>query len=378
MSGFAARLHRKTHLILLFSKILFVLLSFILMVTVSCIYLEKTYDRQPGQDIGKEIEEAGLVIIALGVVFATGLCAMLIHSERKVLDVMRKAEDDLRVALAVAEDSARTKSEFLDTMSHELRTPMNGVMGFLQIALSSPTLENQRETLKHAGDSANDLMKIINDILDYTEIESGRMKSAVVPFQISDIFSDLSKAFALRTKMAGLTLSISYPTDFPPVLVGDPHNLSRVLGNLVDNAIKFTKQGKVTVRANIKSIGVDKVEAVFKISDTGIGIKDEQMRYLFDPFWQADSSATRQYGGTGFGLALSKLLVTMLGGKIWVESVYDEGSTFYFTASFGLPAASKKPAGADKGTVIFSNHLNIGGAICNASPKATTHSIGAI
>ena len=378
MQSIIKYMERKTYLSVLLPKILLILLSFILMVAVSCMYFGIMYRQQPEQDAGDTIAQAWLVITALGIILAAALCALLIRNEVKTLGIMRKTAEELRLALVIAENSARTKSEFLDNMSHELRTPMNGVMGFLQVALLSPSLENQRETLIQAENSAKDLLKMINDILDYTEIESRRMETVAAPFSIAVVFNELSGTFALRTKIAGLTLNISYPVDFPPVLVGDSKKLSRVLGNLIDNAIKFTRRGKVTVRASIKEIINEQAEVEFFVRDTGIGIKPEQMKYLFEPFWQADSSVTKQYGGTGFGLALCKHLTTILGGRIWAESVYDEGATFFFTARFGLPATTMKPEDTDDNTVSLSARRKIGGSLCNVNPIAIIRSSGAV
>ena len=261
------------------------------------------------------------------------------------LEAMRKAEDDLRTALTIAENSAKVKSEFLDNMNHELRTPMNGVLGFLHIALKHEMPEKQRENIEKAENSAKDLMKIIDNILDFTIIEDKKMTMNSTPFRLADVFSEISQTYALPAKARGLTLSLGYPADLPDELVGDPQKLKQVLSSLIDNAVKFTHSGKVTVRAKMKSQNDKYIELEFYVRDTGIGMTQEHMKELFTPFSQANTSSTRHYGGTGISLALSKHLVTLLGGRIWAESEYGEGSTFRFSVRFHLPGTmAESPA----------------------------------
>ena len=251
-------------------------------------------------------------------------------------DAIHKVEEDLRLALAVAEDSIKAKSEFLDNMSHELRTPMNGVLGFLRIALASESLDSQRENISRAEKSAKDLMKIIDNVLDFREIENNKMKMDAVKFRLSDIFNEISNLYALQVTAKELTLSISYPAELQGEIVGDSQKLKQVLNNLIDNAVKFTDKGRISLQVIIKHHNDEYIEAEFRVDDTGIGILPKHMKSLFDPFWQADTSTTRKYGGTGFGLPLSKHLVRLLGGKIWAESEYGKGSSFYFTTRFQL------------------------------------------
>jgi len=254
---------------------------------------------------------------------------------------IHKAEEDLRLALAVAEDSAKAKSEFLGNMSHELRTPMNGILGFLRIALQSETFENQRKSIIQAENSAKDLLKMIDNVLDFTEIENNKTQMNAAPFKLPALFGDISNTYVLPTKAKGLTLSFSYPAELPDEMVGDSQKLKQVLCHLIDNAIKFTDKGKISVRASIKHLSAAHIDLEFYVRDTGIGLLPEQMDSLFTPFWQADTTATRKYGGTGLGLALSKYLVKLPGGKIWAESVHEEGSTFYFTTRFRLSGNSE-------------------------------------
>jgi signal transduction histidine kinase len=251
---------------------------------------------------------------------------------------MQNTGEDLRLALAIAEDNAKIKSEILTNMNHELRTSMNGVLGFLQIALITKGSVAQQESILRAESCAKDLMMLIDKVLDFKEIESGKMRMNEEPFSVSAMFSEISKAFAIPVKAKGLALSLSYPANLPGEIIGDSQKLRRVLDYLVDNAVKFTDKGKVSVHANTRCLSEERIEIEFCVSDTGIGIHPELMTSLFDPFWQADTSSTRKYGGIGFGLALSKHLVKMLSGKIWVESEPGKGSTFRFTAHFRVSA----------------------------------------
>jgi len=258
------------------------------------------------------------------------------------------ARDDLRLALTVAEDNAKVKSEILTNMNHELRTSMNGVLGFLRLALMSKGSVAQQENILRAESSAKGLLMLIDKVLDFKDIESGKMRMNEESFNLSVMFNEISASFAIPVKVKGLVFSLSYPAGFPEKIIGDSHKLRRVLDFLVDNAVKFTNEGRVTVHAKSRSLDEEHIELEFCVSDTGIGIHPDQMKSLFDPFWQADASSTRKYGGIGFGLALSKHLVKMLGGKIWVISEPGKGSTFSFTAHFRIPAACSEESQTNK------------------------------
>ena len=258
---------------------------------------------------------------------------------KKTFNAMRKAEDDLRMALTVAEESAKMKSDFLDNMNHELRTPMNGILGFLRMASQARTMVELRKYISEAEQSAKGLLRIVSDVLDFTEIERHKLKVNAEIFNISDIFDEMHDSFSSAADSKGLELIMRQPSDMPDQVIGDLLKLKRILSILIDNAIKFTAKGKITVRASIKKHTEQHVLICFYVRDTGIGLTPEQMESLFVPFWHADTSVTEEYGGTGFGLALSKHLAILLGGKIWAESEYEEGTTFYFTAHFVLPGA---------------------------------------
>ena len=260
------------------------------------------------------------------------------------LEAMHKAEDELRMALSVAEESAKAKSEFLDNMSHELRTPMNGILGFLRIALSIEDPVAREENVHRAVKSAEELLKIIDIVLDFTEVEDNKMKINATPFNLKDIFYEILDDYALHVKAKNLDFNMHLPKELDRVLVADSNKLKQVLSSLIDNAFKFTEKGKITVRAKIKSQDDEHVDVDFYVRDTGIGMTPGQLKNLFTPFSQANSSATRGHGGTGLALALSKHLVTLLGGRIWAESEHNEGSTFYFSMRLHLPQAQDAPA----------------------------------
>jgi len=276
----------------------------------------------------------------------------------KTLNAMYKAQDDLGLALEAAEDNAKAKSEFLDNMSHELRTPMNAILGFLRMAARTDLSVEQRNYITEAESSAKKLLRIIDDVLDFTEIKDKKMKLSSIEFKLSDVFEEIIEAFVPAARSKNLELNMRLPLNTPDLIVGDPDKLKRILSSLIDNAIKFTEKGKIMVRADIKQLTESRVELSVYVRDTGIGIMPDQMPSLFDPFWQADTSLTRKQGGTGFGLPLSKHLAVLLDGRLWAESEYEEGSTFYFTARFKLPGVSDAIAQAHEVITCLPEYTN--------------------
>jgi len=216
----------------------------------------------------------------------------------------------------------------------------------------------QRNYLAEAENSAKKLLRIIDDVLDFTEIKDNKMKLSSVEFKLSDVFDEVVTAYAVAAKSKNLELNIRMPSNIPELIVGDPDKLKRILSSLIDNAIKFTEKGKIMVRADIKQLTESRVELSVYVRDTGIGIMPNQMASLFDPFWQADTSLTRKHGGTGFGLPLSKHLAVLLDGRLWAESEYEEGSTFYFTARFKLPGVSDALAQAYDAVTCLPEYAN--------------------
>ena len=315
--------------------------------------LEKRYIRKDGSliwidvSISLQRDAAGQPAYAIAVLQDI--------SERKRL------EEESRQAREAAESANRAKDEFLANVSHEIRTPMNAIIGMTELVLDTPMNDDQRQCLETVKSAADNLLAIINDLLDFSKIEAGKLELDPTDFALRPMLGDTLRALAMRAHRKGLELVFKLEPDVPDALVGDAGRLRQILFNLVDNAIKFTDYGEVVIRVEVAAdlAAEGEIGLRFTVSDTGIGIPHEKQETIFRAFEQEDTSTTRRYGGTGLGLTIAARLVALMGGTIIVQSEPGRGSTFTFTARFGLqphrlePGAANRPAAVLRGLPVL-------------------------
>ncbi len=273
--------------------------------------------------------------------------------KQRLVDEKARTEQqkvEIERLLDAAQQASRSKSEFLANMSHEIRTPMNGILGMTDLALAMPLTGEQREYLETARLSAKSLLTILNDALDFSKIEAGRMELNPIEFSLRQCVHDTARMFSVAAAEKKLSLDVRFDESVADHVIGDPDRLRQVLLNLAGNAIKFTSTGGVTISVEAEKNEGEMLIARFAVIDTGIGIPKEKQELIFEAFRQADGSTTRKYGGTGLGLAICVRLVQMMGGAVRVESEPGRGSTFHFTAQFGV----SREAGGERPTDTLS------------------------
>jgi PAS domain S-box-containing protein len=279
----------------------------------------------------------GVVVVARDVTdhkrIETELIEAKEHAELAT-KIAEEAQNIAEIVAKIAEDAVKSKQQFLSNMSHEIRTPMNAIIGFTKVLLKTELTDKQKEYLTAIKMSGDALTVLINDILDLAKVDAGKMAFEQTPFKMASSISAMLHVFETKIQEKNLQLIRKYDSTIPSVLVGDPVRLHQIILNLISNAVKFTKEGEITVSVQLLDENEEKVTIEFAVSDTGIGISKDKLEHVFENFQQASSETSRLYGGTGLGLAIAKQLVEMQGGTISVKSSLEEGSTFSFVLPF--------------------------------------------
>lgn len=306
-----------------------------------------------GRPVDWSVETAKIVFLYILCLYITISARAVAARRRKFEAARRMAEQavrdaadrrrDLEHAMTRLEAANRTKTEFLANVSHEIRTPLNSVIGNADLLIDTPLSQDQREMLGVMRDSAESLTRIVDDILDLSKMEAQRLPLESIPLRVREVAGLTVRMFAARAHQKGLQLVCHVQRDVPEVVLGDPGRLRQILTNIINNAIKFTDTGEVTLHVEVDDAQPTSVALRFSIRDTGVGIPKSRQLAIFEAFTQADGSDTRRYGGTGLGLTIAAQLVALMRGRLWVDSEEGLGSTFRFVARFGTSPARQVP-----------------------------------
>lgn len=291
---------------------------------------------QNGSDLSVLQAEANqnlMVNIVISIIVTLLITLLLRSHTKRVVKIMRAKEE--------AEQKAEIKAKFLSTMSHEIRTPMNAVIGLSNILLQENPRADQKEDLETLKFSADLLLSLINDILDYSKIDAGKIEIEKIPFDLKALVNNIRKTLVQNAKVKGLDLQLSYDSKLPINVVGDPVRLSQILTNLIGNAIKFTSKGSVHIELDLIKKSYQATSIQIGVRDTGIGIPKEKFDTIFQSFSQADTTTTRKYGGTGLGLSITRKLLELQDSKIQLESEVNKGSRFFFDLDFDIAPSIK-------------------------------------